>query len=52
MESNSAIKNALTLVIAFPSIPNAIGAGMGGAFDWIGAFLGVAGLILFNFAFK
>jgi len=25
---------------------------MGGAVDWVGAFLGVAGLILFNFAFN
>lgn len=48
----SAIKNALTFLIAFPSIPLTIGAGIGGAVDWIGAFLGVTGLILFNFAFK
>lgn len=47
-----AMKNALTLAIAFPSIPRALGVGMGGAVDWMGAFLGVAGLILFNFAFN
>jgi hypothetical protein len=49
---SSAIKNALTLAIAFPSIPSSLGVGMGGVVDWMGAFLGVAGLILFNFAFK
>ncbi|KAJ6523912.1 major facilitator superfamily domain-containing protein [Mycena vulgaris] len=47
-----AIKNALNLVIAIPSMPASIGVGQGGAVDWIGAFLGVAGLILFNFSFN
>lgn len=46
------MKNAFTLLIAFPSLPSTIGAGVGGSVDWIGAFLGVAGPILFNFAFK
>ncbi|KAJ7467704.1 major facilitator superfamily domain-containing protein [Mycena latifolia] len=47
-----AIKNALNLVIAIPSMPLSIGVGLGGEVDWIGAFLGVAGLILFNFSFN
>ncbi|KAJ7136873.1 major facilitator superfamily domain-containing protein [Mycena epipterygia] len=47
-----AIKNALNLLIAIPSIPASIGLGVGGEVDWIGAFLGVAGLILFNFSFN
>ncbi|KAJ7186549.1 major facilitator superfamily domain-containing protein [Mycena filopes] len=47
-----AIKNGLNLVIGLVSIPASIGVGLGGDVDWLGAFLGVAGLILFNFAFN
>ncbi|KAJ7660209.1 major facilitator superfamily domain-containing protein [Mycena polygramma] len=47
-----AIKNALTLAIAIPCLPASIGVGSGGDVDWLGAFLGVAGLILFNFSFN
>ncbi|KAJ6553197.1 major facilitator superfamily domain-containing protein [Mycena capillaripes] len=47
-----AIKNALNLAIAIPCIPASIGVGAGGDVDWLGAFLGVAGLILFNFSFN
>lgn len=49
---DSAMKNALTLIIAVPCIPSTIGIGQGGDLDWVGAFLGVAGLVLFNFSFK
>jgi hypothetical protein len=48
----SAIKNALNIAIAIPCIPSSFGAGLGGDVDWLGAFLGVVGLILFNFSFK
>ncbi|KAJ7309445.1 major facilitator superfamily domain-containing protein [Mycena albidolilacea] len=48
----SAIKNAMNLAIAIPGIPITIGVGLGGDVDWLGAFLGVAGLILFNFSFN
>ncbi|KAJ7785595.1 major facilitator superfamily domain-containing protein [Mycena olivaceomarginata] len=47
-----AIKNAMNLAIAIPGIPTTIGVGLGGDVDWLGAFLGVAGLILFNFSFN
>ncbi|KAJ7364551.1 hypothetical protein DFH08DRAFT_950125 [Mycena albidolilacea] len=43
-----AIKNAMNLAIAIPGIPTTIGVGLGGDVDWLGAFLGVAGLILFQ----
>ncbi|KAJ7108924.1 major facilitator superfamily domain-containing protein [Mycena crocata] len=36
----------------YPSIPSSVGLGLGGDVDWLGAFLGVAGLILFNFSFN
>jgi hypothetical protein len=42
----------MNLAIAIPGIPTTIGVGLGGDVDWLGAFLGVAGLILFNFSFK
>lgn len=42
----------LNLAIGIPCIPVAVGVGLGGDVDWVGAFLGVAGLILFNFSFK
>ncbi|KAJ7776938.1 hypothetical protein DFH07DRAFT_951556 [Mycena maculata] len=42
-------RNQKNLAIAIPSMPLALGVGLGGDVDWIGAFLGVAGLILFNF---
>jgi hypothetical protein len=48
----SAIKNAINLGIGLACIPATIGAGLGGDVDWLGAFLGVTGLILFNFSFK
>ncbi|KAJ7883429.1 major facilitator superfamily domain-containing protein [Mycena olivaceomarginata] len=47
-----AIKNALNLAIAIPCIPTSIGVGLGGSVDWLGACLGVVGLILFNFSFN
>ncbi|KAI5474621.1 MFS general substrate transporter [Pseudohyphozyma bogoriensis] len=47
-----AIKNAFTFSLALIAMPNGFGKGHGGAIDIVGAFLGVAGLILFNFAFN
>ncbi|KAJ7850259.1 major facilitator superfamily domain-containing protein [Mycena olivaceomarginata] len=47
-----AIKNALNLAIAIPCIPTSIGVGLGGSLDWLGACLGVVGLILFNCSFN
>ncbi|KAJ7711305.1 major facilitator superfamily domain-containing protein [Mycena olivaceomarginata] len=49
---SAAIKNAMNLAIAIPGIPTTIGVGLSGDVDWLGAFLGVAGLILFNFSFN
>lgn len=48
----SAIKNAVNLAIGFFCIPATLGVGLGGDVDWLGGFLGVSGLILFNLAFK
>ncbi|KAF8209597.1 major facilitator superfamily domain-containing protein [Mycena galopus ATCC 62051] len=47
-----AIKNAVNLAIGFLCIPASIGVGLGGDVDWLGAFLGVSGLILFNLSFN
>ncbi|KAM0755524.1 MFS general substrate transporter [Meredithblackwellia eburnea MCA 4105] len=47
-----AIKNAATFILAVFCIPPAVGSALGGTVDWVGAFLGVSGLILFNFSFN
>ncbi|PWN86899.1 MFS general substrate transporter [Acaromyces ingoldii] len=47
-----AFKCALTLLLGILAMPLSIGQGGGGSLDVVGAFLGAAGLLLFNFAFS